>query len=102
MRKYLSLAFFVIVGNAYAVVAFGGSDCGEWIRSPSESKRHWLSGYMSGLNTMHYFNDNKDDPLNKINSAQQIFLWMDNYCKANPLKRVSDGGETLFIELMKK
>ena len=34
--------------------------------------------------------------------AASIELWMDNYCKANPLKRVDDGGDDLFIELKKR
>jgi hypothetical protein len=37
-----------------------------------------------------------------INSANQVFLWMDNYCKTNPLKTVGDGGWVLFKELRKK
>lgn len=102
--KKITLVFIILtaVANASAAVTFGGADCGEWIRSPSEPKRQWLIGYMSGLNMMHFFNENKGDPLDKINSAQQIYLWMDNYCRDNPLKRVSIGAETLFIELMKK
>ena len=90
------------VTNVSAQAGFGGADCGEWIRSPSEPKRHWLLGYVSGLSKMYYFNGRNDDPLDKINSAQQIFLWMDNYCKNNPLKSVRTGGDDLFIELMKK
>jgi hypothetical protein len=52
---------------------------------------------MTGLN----LGDEKErDSLQKV-SAQQIFLWMDNYCKANPLKTVVTGGYDLMDELRK-
>lgn len=104
MKKTI-VTILLIIGafsNASAQAGFGGADCGEWVRSPSDPKRHWLLGYMSGLSKMHFFNGKDDDPLDKINSAQQIFLWMDNYCKRNPLKNVRNGGDDLFLELMKK
>jgi hypothetical protein len=41
------------------------------------------------------------DPLATI-SAQQIYLWMDNYCRANPLKTVDEGGILLYEEILKK
>jgi len=99
MALVLSFAFFP---NVWAQTGFGGSDCGEWIRTPSEGKRQWLIGYMSGLSMMHYLNRKDDDPLNKINSANQIFLWMDNFCKTHPLKNVRTGGQELFIELIQR
>ncbi len=57
-------------------------------------------GYLSGINLM--VADKNKDPLDKINSAEQIFVWMDNYCRANPLKNVREGAQDLFIELQKK
>lgn len=92
------------VGSApvMAQVVFGNKDCGEWIRSPTDTKRQWLVGYMSGLSAMYMLNGRKDMPLDKINSADQIFLWMDNYCKNNPLNKVHLGGIDLFLELMGK
>ena len=82
---------------------FGVPDCGEWINQASNPKKGWLLGYMSGLNTLHDVENLKsEDPLKKLNSADQIFLWMDNYCKTNPLKNVGLGGWELFKELRKK
>ena len=103
--KNLSIAIIFnlfVLNPASAVITFGIPDCGQWVNSKNETRKAWLLGYMSGLSVMHELNDSKDDPLKKINSAQQIFLWMDNYCQNNPLKDVSDGGGALFIELMKK
>jgi hypothetical protein len=39
------------------------------------------------------------NPLGALKSADQIFLWMNNWCKANSLKKVGEGGAELFVEL---
>jgi hypothetical protein len=84
------------------IAIFGGSDCGQWIENSKSnfSLRAWLLGYMSGLNAG--LSDTPNDRLNKINSAEQIFLWMDNFCTKNPLKTVNEGGNALFRELRTK
>lgn len=89
--------------NAAAQTTFGGADCGQWVKSPSSSQKQWLAGYMSGLNIMHEIGNLKPtDPLDKLDSADQMFLWVDNYCKEHPLKKVSYAGWILFQELNKK
>ncbi len=75
-------------------------DCGTWLSSsntPVSALKSWLAGYLSGLNAA--VGDAKHDPLEKLSSANQVFAWMDNYCRANPLKMVSDGGAQLYLEL---
>ena len=86
-----------------AVTVFGAPDCGQWIKEIpmyKEQYKGWLLGFVSGLN-LNGRNKN-DDPLEKISSAQQIFLWVDNYCKANPLKNLHQAGQLLIIELDQK
>ncbi|MCA3183934.1 MAG: hypothetical protein INH13_09990 [Cupriavidus sp.] len=56
-----------------------------------------MTGYMSGLNAANA--SPGADPLAKVNSSDQIFAWMDNYCGANPLKFLSDGAQALYAEL---
>ena len=82
-------------GQAY----FGATDCGKWISEKHATDRGWLLGYMSGLNFMFKVSGGKTDPLNTVDSASQIFIWMDNYCQKNPLSKVTKGGNDLFIEL---
>lgn len=84
-------------------MSFGAIDCGEWVKSqlrtpPHQANRAWLLGFLSGLNQDKFYKD----ALSKVSSATQIFLWMDNYCKNNPLEQVSDGTYELFNELMKR
>ena len=58
---------------------------------------------MTGLSVMTTIaNTKQGDWLNKVNSAEQIFLFVDNYCQKNPLKTVEDAGYALFSELIKK
>ncbi|TSP13931.1 hypothetical protein [Cupriavidus campinensis] len=86
---------------------FGRSDCGQWIASPTETKKAWLLGYLSGTNMwndmqIQYRSGGKDmgpDILGRVQSADQIYVWMDNYCRANPLRDVTDGAFILWTEL---
>jgi hypothetical protein len=95
--------FVLLTQPVFGQTVFGMPDCGEWINKANNPQKGWLLGYMSGLNTLHDIEDLKpESPLKKINSANQVFLWMDNYCKTNPLKTVGDGGWVLFKELRKK
>jgi hypothetical protein len=104
--KNLLIAFvtsliFIHPAISQISTSFGASDCGQWVAKSKSNPayRTWLLGYMSGLNSALF--TSKNDPLDKINSAEQIFLWMDNFCQRNPLKNVQDGGNALFLELQK-
>ena len=95
----------LISSQAIAFVTFGGYDCGGWINAPSIAQKAWLMGYLSGMNKI--VNDlngheAKLDTLAQLSSADQAYLWMNNYCKANPLEGLSLGGSTLFLELVTK
>lgn len=89
-------------------VIFGNRDCGIWLQKDNDYLRMgsegWLLGYLSGQNMVLHTLKNKKfgDALQKINSAKQIFLWMDNYCRANPLNDISTGANELMVELMKR
>jgi len=84
------------------ITTIGAKDCGQWVANSKSdpSMKWWLLGFMSGLSSG--IEDVKNDPLQKITSTAQIFLWMDNYCAKNPLKNVSNGGNILFYELSGK
>lgn len=91
--------------NTSAGTTIGNHDCGQWFNPQRrEIARWWLLGYLSGLNGMYQMNVKRevDDPLAELGSADQAYLWMDNYCKANPLKNVNNGAVFLFVELLQK
>ena len=80
-----------------AMTVFGVPDCGEWIHHQNASYKAWLLGYLSGINAA--YNGAKIDHLAQLSSAGQAFLWMDNYCRRNPLSNVDLGAAALFYEL---
>jgi hypothetical protein len=110
MKRLLLVTVISIaaMSNANAFVVKGTPDCGLWMKERKNSKsnnptwdeivnRAWLVGFLSGLNA-----DERNSNFLAKASADQIYLWVDNYCKANPLNDLADGGQTLSIELIKK
>jgi hypothetical protein len=55
----------------------------------------WLVGYLSGVAA-----GLDKDLLTGMNN-DSIFLWMDNYCHANPLRRIDEGVYTLALEIIR-
>ena len=99
----LASGFIVIAAPAEVQIeARQAPSCGEWIahREKSDtlalSNASWLLGYLSGLS----ISAGKDYLAGTDNAS--IYKWMDNYCRANPLRSVSDGGYALTAELDKK
>src|ERR1019366_4808859 len=96
------LLMVLFSSSASAVIVRAVSSCGQWVQErqangrPEDANRFWSLGYMSGRAV-----DSGMDLL-KNTDAASIELWMDNYCKAHPLKSVADGGDVLFAELVKK
>jgi hypothetical protein len=63
----------------------------------------WVAGCLSGLNSMHAFLGLRpSDPLDELNSMDQAYVWLDNFCKANPLRKVDGAARELFEELKAK
>lgn len=82
---------------------YGVPDCGQWVNDQNPQYKAWLLGYLSGHNTMFNSlsvkNNSMYDPLSELSSADQAFVWMDNWCQKNPLKNVRRGADILFLEL---
>lgn len=85
--------------NAQSQTIRGARSCGKWVteRNGIEGQSTtWLVGFLSGMAAA-----SSKDVLNGTDNPS-LFLWMDNYCKANPLMDIDDGGNALFIALAKK
>ena len=91
------LALHPIVARAVEIV--GASSCGQWVADRSTDRDEyvttWLVGYLSGkaVATGKNFLKNTDN--------KSVYLWMDNYCRSNPLRHISDGADDLAIELIR-
>ncbi|WP_019446999.1 hypothetical protein [Cupriavidus sp. BIS7] len=109
MKKTLAAAAVILTlctpaaHAAHAVRLQGAVDCGEWIRQQSSVKetvdtiynRAWLLGFMSG----YIAPGTHGDPFSSGLSTDQVYVWMDNYCRANPLSFVANGAVALIREL---
>ena len=87
-----------LIGKTQSLTTIGDPDCGQWIKNNSNKDKGWLFGFLSGLN----FDLSNKDSLSKLNSVEQAYLFVDNYCRKNPLKSVSDAGADLYLDLMRK
>ena len=83
-----------------AIQLHGVQSCGVWVHDRSTKDddyvKTWLLGYLSGLAEGY----EQDYLLHADN--QSIYLWMDNYCQANPLEHIGAGADQLAVELIKK
>lgn len=100
--------FLLLTQPVFGQSIFGTSDCGQWVNSKTDARRAWVLGFMSGMSQATFLfgtpadRKTNGDWLNKVNSADQIFLFVDNYCQKNPLDKVGTAGLALYLELTKK
>lgn len=101
--SFVFCAFTVAVPMCEAATTVrGAASCGDWVVERANhgvgtfGNEAWLVGYLSGIATVTNTNFLKgtDNP--------SLFLWMDNFCKSNPLSDVSDGGAKLYLELSER
>jgi hypothetical protein len=102
----VAVATALMSTTAPAATIFGGYDCGQWVNRPrgrSHPAESWLLGFLSGRSTGHSFARlSPKDPLDALNSADQAYVWMDNFCRANPLRQLDGAANELFEELKAK
>jgi hypothetical protein len=98
----------LLIQPVFGQSIFGTSDCGQWVNSKTDNRKAWVLGFMSGMSMATFFfgtpaqRKANGDWLNKVNSADQIFLFVDNHCQKNPLDKVETAGLALYIELTSK
>ncbi len=102
-QKWLFTMLLALPLLSHGQTVFGAPDCGKLVSDNNTNRKAWMLGYLSGLNVAHEIEGLKPkDPLNNLSSAEQAFLWVENYCKANPLKSGLDAGWELLKELKRK
>ena len=109
-------ALLLMVGGLFAanlwaagVDVKGSRSCSHWLddsryaKSTTEMNRvplliakSWFLGYLSGRA------DASGKNLLKGVDNDSIFLWLDNYCRANPGKELEEAGTALAGELLKQ
>lgn len=105
--KLVAFSLCFLLQNSFAQDVRGIPDCAAWLRPDSSARelanKSWLVGYLSGLN-LGFSLDQRRKPFNYFEGVTpgQLFLWMDNYCRANPLSNVMHGTGDLYLEMSKK
>ena len=108
-RAFALLAGCLLSLNLFAAAAEmkGARSCGKWMEEkrlansaremnkiPVLITKSWFLGYLSGRA------DASGRNFLKGTDSESIFLWLDNYCRANPDKDLGQGGIDLARELM--
>jgi hypothetical protein len=106
MKSKLLIAALAVTlsSQTWAAVTIGDPDCAQWTKGQSrpvllnQPDRAWALGVLTGLNQNNFYKN----ALRKISSAEQVWRWMDSYCKDNPLSNVTEGANKLMMELVNK
>ena len=105
--KLISLVFCLLCQSAWAEWVRGDPDCGMWVKPETHARelenRAWLIGFLSGVNMG--FTMASSATLGKLTpefgfdmTNEKIFLWMDTYCRTNPLSSAMYGVGELIQE----
>jgi hypothetical protein len=95
-------ALSMISANARAVIVTGAPSCGKWVHDrqqdayPAVVDESWLVGYLSGI-----AHATQKDFLKGTNN-DSLYLWVNNYCQANPLSYLDEAGDHLALELIRR
>lgn len=95
-----SLAISSAVPNANAINVRAATSCGQWVSEKGTwegaGSNRWLLGFLSGLAA-----GGGKDILRGVDN-ESIYLWVDNYCRANPLRGIDEAGWELYSTLVKQ
>lgn len=108
--KYLIIFTLLILLSreafAQKITIRGMSSCGSWVEEETKHKapgsyintrRTWVVGYLSGLAVASDVNFWGEQNINILDPSS-VYLWIDNYCRTNPLKDIADASSALFLE----
>jgi len=89
-------------GPAIAVFSYEDSSCGTWVKSADVTWARaqydsWFRGFVSGYN---YGNPNNQVALGQMPNSQTIHLFIDKYCRDNPLNTFVSAAFKLIEELV--
>ena len=109
MKKYLNIVVLFVClmsGAVHAekakIYSFTDSSCGDWAASAQEhpAKRQvfveWVRGFVSGYN---WTAPGNQAYIEGHLSSETVSLYLDKYCRENPLKLWEDGTFELIYEL---
>ncbi len=102
----MAMALAVTTGEArmVQVKGNGAQSCGEWVTARAKdalsAETVWVLGFLSGLAAgegVDFWGTPGAPRVNPLDNAS-VYLWMDNYCKANPLHMIATAAGAPFWE----
>jgi len=108
IRASLAVTLLMVVScyatnvSAESIQGAGAMPCGNWVEKRASGGHNmalaWVMGFMSSYNHFVDESGKKNGVFGEID-YNSIALWMDNYCRSNPLKSVYSGSYTLIGEM---
>ena len=112
MKTKLTFLFLCLLcQSACAEWVRGDPDCTMWVKPETHAReienRAWLIGFLSGVNMGFSIASSttvgqRTAEFSFDSTNEQIFLWMDKYCRTNPLSSAMYGVGELMQERNKK
>lgn len=72
---------------------YGSISCGEYIQNKvsHELAKTWVAGFVTGMNAIRSDEVSDDISVDVMDGADidAMTLWLDNYCRANPLHKLA-------------
>lgn len=104
---HLSLISFVAIGqpaaagDSFWMLSFADTSCGTWAASASNPNAraqyyYWFRGFVTGFN---YSNPSRQISAERMPSQETMELYVDKYCRDNPLNPFVSAGIQLVKEL---
>jgi uncharacterized protein (TIGR02246 family) len=99
-RRSLSPA----TGDTHTPLGEGNASCGAWVEarqnagSDETTYSAWLSGYVTAFGRWRP----KDYDATAVADLAGIRVWLDQFCRQNPLQAISEAAEALVLELRKQ
>ena len=93
------------VNTTYGI---GALTCGKWVVQSTDShirplQIQWTQGFVSGWGASMDVLSETDGSKHRVlrdSDGESMMLFMDNYCKTNPLERVRSGALALVVALI--
>ena len=101
----------VATAAGYENLGSGSISCGQWLEhrraTGAEERRmvfddeDWVMGFITGRNAgaAATTGSEKLSHTGKETGSASMFAWIDNYCRANPLKDLANAADALWLTL---
>ena len=112
MKKLILIIALALVstgawGGEYTWIGHGGTGCGKFVaRSLVKDAEwfdnmQWVTGFISGGNAERVRSGGNSNVGNGVD-GESLVLWIENYCRENPLDHLDQATDALVDELIEK